>query len=78
MANVKLSFYDPQSMNDLQVTVSDNIDGIKFFLREGNPGGEEVNSMIVLDVDTAVKFSKELRRQIAMVKDNQIKPECNE
>ena len=33
---------------------------------------------IELDIETAVKFSKELRKQIAIAKDNQLKSECNE
>lgn len=31
-----------------------------------------------MDVETAVKFSKELRRQIAIAKDNQLNSEDNE
>lgn len=34
--------------------------------------------LIEFDIETAVKFSKELRRRIAIAKDNQIKSDCNE
>ena len=69
MANIKILFYDPQNVNTIQVTTG-NRGGIKFFIKEGNPGGKEVHSMIVLDIETAVRFSRELRRQIALLKDD--------
>lgn len=33
--------------------------------------------LIEFDIETAVKFSKELRRQIAIAKDNELKSESN-
>lgn len=68
---VVIKFEDYEGKGAVEVNNSDDLT-IMFI---------EINTttyLIEFDIETAVKFSKELRRQIAIAKDNQIKSECNE
>lgn len=63
---VKLSFLDSERENDIEVFANDQ-DQIYISINED----EDCNyrsAWITLDVNTAVKFAKELRRQIALIK----------
>lgn len=70
MANFKLCFLDEKSENDIQVFC--NIENQIFLsINDDEIGSPYMNSaFITLDIDTAIKFSKELRRHIAIAKSN--------
>ena len=68
MVNVKLSFIDKEQENELQVycnTENEIFIGINY-----ENFGELNSGIIAIDIDTAIKFSKEIRKQIAIAKDN--------
>lgn len=69
MANVKLSFLDPKRDNSIMV-IANQFNEIYLGINED--GYDGINeAWIVLDIETAIKFSKELRKQIAIAKSNQ-------
>lgn len=68
MANVKLSFLDENCENELQVFCN-TLDKIYLAINREEIGHDINSGFIVFDVETAVKFSKELRRQIAIAKE---------
>ena len=69
MANVKLSFLDPKRDNSIMV-IANKFNEIYLGINED--GYDGINeAWIVLDIETAIKFSKELRKQIAIAKSNQ-------
>ena len=68
MANVKLAFLDPENENELQVYCN-QFDEIFIGINK-NDIGQFNSAFITLDIETAVKMAKELRRQIAIAKSN--------
>ena len=68
MAKVKLSFICTDNENELQVFC--NTENQIFIAINRDDIGALNSGFMVLDIDTAVKFSKELRRQIANAKFN--------
>lgn len=76
MVNVKLSFTDKEQENELQVYCNTNNEiflGINF-----EDFGNLNTAIIALNIDTAIKFSKELRKQIAIAKELILNSEDNE
>ena len=69
MANVKISFLDFQDESEIQV-YNNQDDEIYIAINPSDFGHSYNAAWISLDVDTAVKFAKELRRQIAISKHN--------
>lgn len=68
MANFKLLFLDETDNNDIQV-FNTSLNKIYIAINNDDIGDNKTNcACIALDVQTAVKFSKELRRQIAEAK----------
>ena len=70
MANFKLCFLDEKSEDEIQVFCNTE-NKIFLSINDDELGSPYVNSaFITLDIDTAIKFSKELRRHIAIAKSN--------
>lgn len=72
---VIIKFKDHNDDSTLQV-LAEGMDGIISVSFEME--SETIFESVWMDIETAVKFSKELRRQIAIAKDNQLKSEDNE
>lgn len=68
MANFKLAFLDEDCESQLQVFCNTE-DRIYISINEEYIGHVPNAGFITFDVDTAIKFSKELRRQIAIAKE---------
>lgn len=68
---VIIKFRDHQDETELDVRADDNIIAV---VLECESDFIQIN----LDTDTAVKFSKELRKQIALAKDFELNSEDNE
>ena len=68
MAKVKLSFICTDNENELQVFC--NTENQIFIGINYENFGELNSGIIAIDIDTAIKFSKEIRKQIAIAKDN--------
>lgn len=67
MANIKLSFFDPESENKIETFVNTRE---RIFIGINHNSNSEYNSACMeLDVETAVRLSRELRRQIALLKE---------
>lgn len=64
MANVKTLFLDVDLETEIEVFVNSNLK-LAIDITSKN---EYNNAVIELDIDTAIKLSKELRRQIAIIK----------
>ena len=69
MANIKLSFLNEKHDDDIVVFCNAS-DDIYISINDDDIGSPYNSAFIALDVETAVKFAKELRRQIAIAKDN--------
>lgn len=68
MAQVKLIFFDTEEKNQLEV-FSDINQGVTLLIQSEHTISQPPQIVrIGLDIPTAVKFSKELRRQIAVSK----------
>lgn len=76
MANYTLRIFDTGDRNEIQVCYTE-LSKIQIGINQDDIGGESGNAaLIYLDVSTAIKLSKELKRQIALAK-QQIEDEKN-
>lgn len=69
MVHVKLLFYDPDVEDKIQVFANAH-NKIYIGINSEMNGPYENSACITLDVETAVKFAKELRRSIALIKED--------
>lgn len=70
MANLKLLFYDTDSENEIQLYANTENEIFIAINKELTNVYDINTAYISLDIDTAIKLSKELRRQIAIAKSN--------
>ena len=70
MANLKLLFYDTESENEIQLYANTENEIFIVINKELTNVYDINTAYISLDIDTAIKLSKELRRQIAIAKFN--------
>lgn len=70
MANLKLLFYDTESENEIQLYANTENEIFIAINKELTNVYDINTAYISLDIDTAIKLSKELRRQIAIAKFN--------
>jgi len=75
MANYTLRIFDSGDRNEIQVCCTE-LSKIEISINQGLIGEEENAGFIYLDISSAIKLSKELRRQIALAKE-QIENEKN-
>lgn len=73
MANLKLLFYDTESENEIQLYANTENEIFIAINKELTNVYDINTAYISLDIDTAIKLSKELRRQIAIAKFNKEK-----
>ena len=67
MANYTVSVYDSSNQNEISVD-STPLSKIEISINGDKIGEIQNSGLIYLDVSSAIKFSKELRRQIAIAK----------
>ena len=69
MANVKIVFYGSveSETEEHSLEVFANTKKQIYISIDANNGSEFYNSFIVLDKETAIKFSRELRKQISFI-----------
>lgn len=68
MANVKIVFVNPETKDELRTFVNTS-NRVYIGVNSDIHQGEFNSGYIELDVETAVRFSRELRRQIALLKE---------
>lgn len=68
MANYTLRIFDAGDRNEIQVLCTE-LSKIEICINQGLIGEQENAGLIYLDVSTAIKLSKELKRQIALAKE---------
>ena len=68
MANYQLLFLDKKEENDIQSFATD-LGKIYIAINNDEIGFRDNSATICIDISTAIKFSKELRRQIAIAKE---------
>ena len=69
MANYTLRIFDSGDRNEIQVCYTE-LSKIQIGINQDDIGCESGNAaLIYLDVSTAIKLSKELKRQIALAKE---------
>ena len=68
MANYQLLFLDKKEENDIQSFATD-FGKIYIAINNDEIGFRDNSAAICIDISTAIKFSKELRRQIAIAKE---------
>ena len=73
MANLKLLFYDTESENEIQLYANTENEIFIAINKELTNVYDINTAYISFDIDTAIKLSKELRRQIAIAKFNKEK-----
>ena len=66
MANVKLSFFDPESNDKIETFVNTRN---RIFIAINYESHDCNSAYMELDVETAVRLSRELKRQIALLKE---------
>lgn len=71
MANYTLRFFDKAENNEIE-TFSTELSKIHIGINSDEIGNQNNSGIIYLDISTAIKFSKELRRQIAIAKGNEL------
>lgn len=71
MANYTLRFFDKSENNQIE-TFATELSKIHIGINTDEIGNNINSGMIYLDVSTAIKFSKELRRQIAILKSGEL------
>lgn len=71
MANYTLRFFDKSEINEIE-TFATELSKIHIGINSDEIGNQNNSGMIYLDISTAIKFSKELRRQIAIAKGNEL------
>lgn len=76
MANYTLRFFDKAEKNEIE-TLSTELSKIQIGINSDEIGENHNAGVIYLDISTAIKFSKELRRQIAIAKSNIVNTENN-
>lgn len=69
MANYTLRFYDTSERNEIESSHTE-LNKIEIGINASEIGEQQNAGLIYLDISTAIKFSKELRRQIALAKEN--------
>ena len=67
MANYQLMFFDKREQNDIQSFATD-LFKIYIAINNDEIGSRDNAACICIDISTAIKFSKELRRQISIAK----------
>ena len=75
MANYTLRIFDSGDRNEIQVSYT-HLSKIGIGINKDEIGEGHNSALIYLDVSTAIKLSKELKRQIALAKE-QIENEAN-
>ena len=68
MANYQLMFLDEKEQNDIQSFATD-LFKIYIAINNDEIGFRDNAASICIDISTAIKFSKELRRQISIAKE---------
>ena len=75
MANYTLRIFDSGDRNEIQVCYTE-LSKIQIGINHDEIGEGGNAALIYLDIDSAIKLSKELKRQISLAKD-QIEDESN-
>lgn len=75
MANYTVRIYDTGARNEIQVSYT-HLSKIEIGINQDEIGENTNSALIYLDVSSAIKLSKELKRQIALAKE-QIEDEKN-
>lgn len=68
MAHYAFRFYDPSERNEIETSFTE-LQKIEIGINASEIGENHNSALIYLDISTAIKFSKELRRQIALAKE---------
>lgn len=68
MANYTLRIFDSSERNEIAVYCTE-LSKIEITINQGLIGEQHNAGLIYLDVSTAIKLSKELKRQIALAKE---------
>jgi hypothetical protein len=69
MANYAVRIFDPAGRNEIQVSYT-YLSKIGIGINQDEIGEGHNSALIYLDLSSAIKLSKELKRQIALVKDS--------
>lgn len=68
MANTKIKFYDQNIKSERSIEVYQN-ESNQLFIRINDQEFDYEFRFVTLDLATAIKFSKEVRREIAKIKE---------